>query len=97
MLGSESADPNAVFNGLSSPRGGADATQATLATAVTDETLLSTREAAAFLGVRPRTLEHWRLVGGGPPFVRVGRRLVRYRLGALRAFLGEPLLNTALG
>ena len=41
--------------------------------------LRSTRQVAEFLGVSPRTLEDWRLRGGGPRFVRMGSRVVRYR------------------
>lgn len=43
--------------------------------------LLTTREAAALIHVSPRTLEGWRLRGGGPAFLRVGKRLVRYAAG----------------
>lgn len=35
--------------------------------------------AAHLLGVTPRTLQAWRLRGGGPPFVRISLRCVRYR------------------
>lgn len=34
--------------------------------------------AAEFLGVSRRTMQGWRWRGGGPPFVRVGSRAVRY-------------------
>ena len=36
--------------------------------------LLSNREAAQFLNLSPRTLEKWRVTGGGPSFKKVGRR-----------------------
>lgn len=36
-------------------------------------------EAAAFLRVSERTLERWRVEGGGPPFRRFGRRVVYAR------------------
>ncbi len=42
------------------------------------ETLLNQGQAAAILGLRPKTLEIWRHRGGGPRFVKIGR-LARYR------------------
>lgn len=50
--------------------------------------LMDTREAAAVLGVQPRTLEAWRLRGSGPRYVQVGR-LVRYRRAAIEQWLAE--------
>jgi predicted DNA-binding transcriptional regulator AlpA len=41
-------------------------------------TLLSQRQAAAFLCLSERTLERWRVSGTGPAFVKLGRR-VAYR------------------
>jgi hypothetical protein len=38
---------------------------------------LTTKEAAAILGVRPNTMAQWRCAGYGPPWYRVGP-LVRY-------------------
>lgn len=38
--------------------------------------LLSTPKAASRLGLSPRTLEKWRLLGGGPPFRKLGRRVL---------------------
>ena len=43
------------------------------------ERLLSTATAAETLGVSPSTLEGWRVRGGGPPYVKVAGRVVRYR------------------
>lgn len=40
--------------------------------------LLAEREAAEFLGVSFRTLQAWRVRGGGPRFCKIGRT-VRYR------------------
>ena len=36
---------------------------------------LSNDEAAAYLRLSPRTLEKYRVVGGGPPFRKLGRRV----------------------
>lgn len=72
-------------------------TQAVKATAARDaprmldatngEALMSTQQAAALLGLSPRTLEGYRRKGGGPSFVAVARNLVRYRPADLRAWL----------
>ena len=50
---------------------------------------LTTVEAGAFLGISPRTLEDWRLRGGGPVFRKLGRRLVRYVRDDLEAFIED--------
>lgn len=39
-------------------------------------------QAAAFLGLSPRTLERFRVEGRGPAFLKLGRRVV-YSLGDL--------------
>jgi predicted DNA-binding transcriptional regulator AlpA len=52
--------------------------------------LLSSREAASLLGVRPLTLRKWRCDGTGPRFVRLGtgrRSRAAYRLSDLEAWL----------
>lgn len=41
--------------------------------------LLTEREAAGFLGYSVRALQNWRVRGGGPLFVRVSGRSIRYR------------------
>ncbi len=43
------------------------------------DSLLVTSEAAFLMGLSHRTLEALRLRGGGPPFVKVTSRAVRYR------------------
>ena len=50
--------------------------------------LLSTKELAIFLKISPRSVEGWRLHGGGPCYSKVGR-LVRYRIGDVRTWLEE--------
>ena len=42
-------------------------------------------QAAEFLGVSVRTLQAWRVRGGGPPYVKIGRA-VRYQRRALVSF-----------
>ena len=41
--------------------------------------LIDEKDAAAFLGYSVRALQNWRVRGGGPNFVRVSKRSVRYR------------------
>ena len=45
-------------------------------------------ETASLLKSNPRTLERWRSIGTGPPFVKIGRR-VAYRLSDLQAWLAQ--------
>lgn len=48
--------------------------------------LLSTKQAAQLLGLKPNTLAKWRVAGTGPVFVTMGRA-VRYRVSDLRNFI----------
>lgn len=48
--------------------------------------LLPELPAASLLGVTPRTLQAWRHRGGGPPFVKISSRCVRYRKRDLLAW-----------
>lgn len=41
--------------------------------------LINEKEAAEFLGYTVRALQNWRIRGGGPKFVKVSARSVRYR------------------
>ncbi len=51
--------------------------------------LLDQIEAARVLGLKnPRTLAAWRLRRQGPPFHRIGKRMVRYDAAELRAWAG---------
>lgn len=51
--------------------------------------LLDERAAAATLGLTPRTLQSWRNRGGGPAFVRVSSRCIRYRVEDLEAWAAD--------
>jgi len=42
--------------------------------------LIDERQAASFLGYTVRALQNWRIRGGGPLFVKVSSRSVRYRM-----------------
>jgi predicted DNA-binding transcriptional regulator AlpA len=41
--------------------------------------LITEHEAAAFIGYTVRALQNWRVRGGGPRFVKVSSRSIRYR------------------
>ncbi|MGE0827432.1 MAG: helix-turn-helix transcriptional regulator [Candidatus Binatia bacterium] len=60
------------------------------------DALLLENQAAAFLGFSPRALQSWRQRGGGPAFVRVSARAIRYRKKDLIAWAESKLqTNTA--
>ena len=50
--------------------------------------MLTTHEAAAYLRLSESTLTKLRVAGGGPPFLKLGRR-VTYRTAVLDAWLAE--------
>lgn len=55
--------------------------------------LMSEREAAEVLQISVRTLQAWRVKGGGPRYIKIGRS-VRYRPCDLEAFV-EGNLTTS--
>lgn len=58
--------------------------------------LMTQDQAAAYLAVAPRTLEHWRLKGGGPKFVRMSGRAIRYRKADIDAWIeGRCVASTS--
>lgn len=48
--------------------------------------MLRTKQAAEYLDLRPVTLEAWRVRGGGPVFIKLGKA-VRYRREDLDAYI----------
>lgn len=54
---------------------------------------LTTREAAAYLGLAVSTLNKWRCHGGGPEFLKLGRA-VRYRQDDLDRFLEARMFRS---
>lgn len=51
--------------------------------------LLSEVEAAKLLCLSRACLRHWRAVGAGPPWKRLGEKLIRYDLAELRRWVAE--------
>ncbi|MDR3606243.1 MAG: helix-turn-helix domain-containing protein [Oligoflexia bacterium] len=58
------------------------------------DALLTEQQAAAFIGFTPRALQSWRCRGGGPVFVRVSARAIRYRLRDLMSWVEERLRSS---
>jgi excisionase family DNA binding protein len=48
--------------------------------------LINEIEASDYLGLSERTLQKWRVVGGGPRFVKISGRMIRYRRRDLNAW-----------
>ena len=55
-----------------------------------EDRLLPTPQAAEFLGVSPRSMETWRWKGGGPPYLVLGTKMIRYRVSDLLAWAEAP-------
>ena len=56
--------------------------------------LVDEQSVAGFLGLTTRTLQGWRYKGGGPQYVRISARCVRYRRLDLRDY-AEARLRTS--
>ncbi|MCC5858606.1 MAG: helix-turn-helix domain-containing protein [Ectothiorhodospiraceae bacterium] len=56
--------------------------------------LLTTAEAARYIGMSKAFLERDRWAGARIPFVRVGSRAVRYRQADLEAYLGSRVRHS---
>jgi len=59
-----------------------------------DKQLLTTAEAAHYLGMSKAFLERDRWAGARIPFVRVGNRSVRYRRADLQAYMERQLRSS---
>lgn len=58
--------------------------------------LLNEHEAARMLGFTIRALQNWRVRGGGPQFVKISKRSVRYRRRDLLAWVNKHIkVNTS--
>lgn len=53
------------------------------------EPLVTQEVLAKYLGIPETTLEQWRSRGGGPDYVKVGARHVRYRLSEVNAWMDD--------
>ncbi len=60
-----------------------------------DDALIRRRDLSKFIPIANQTWARWACEGQGPPFIKVGRRLVAYRAGDLREWLrGQARQNT---
>ena len=59
-----------------------------------DDQLLDEQCAAAFLSLSAKTLRNWRVKGGGPQYVRISRRAVRYRRKDLKLWADERIVSS---
>lgn len=59
--------------------------------------LLTTQEAADYLGVSKQFLERDRHVGARIPYIQVGARAVRYRIQDLEDYLESQLRTSTAG
>lgn len=55
---------------------------------------LNTEQAAAYTGLAEKTLEGLRCRGGGPRFVRYGRKAVRYLVSDLDAWMRSRVVSS---
>jgi len=56
--------------------------------------LIDEREAGRFLGVTPRTMQVMRQRGGGPRFIRLSSRCLRYRRTDLSKWANDRLCRS---
>lgn len=55
------------------------------------EALLNEKQTAKMLAVTPRALQAWRYRGGGPAYVRISSRVIRYRRCDLYAWIASKM------
>lgn len=58
-----------------------------------DEALIRRADLPHYIPVAAQTLARWAVEGKGPPFLKLGRRLVAYRAGDVRLWLREHQLR----
>lgn len=56
--------------------------------------LIDEKQAAEYLGYTTRALQNWRLRGGGPRFVRVSARSIRYRISDIEAWIEARIVSS---
>lgn len=59
--------------------------------------LITERDAADFLGYTMRALQNWRVRGGGPIYVKVSNRSIRYRRRDLNEWVQSKLAEHTTG
>jgi predicted DNA-binding transcriptional regulator AlpA len=51
--------------------------------------LINERALSLRTGISVRTYQKWRMTGGGPPFVKVSSRCIRYRLSDVSSWIDQ--------
>lgn len=68
----------------------------TLSAQLHDEQLLTTEQVADITGIARATFEGWRCrKNGGPPFIKMGPQIIRYRWGTLRDWMRTRTVTVA--
>lgn len=62
-----------------------------------DTFLITEAQAAQLLGIAPRTLQVWRLMGSGPTCVRISQRTIRYHKEEVLKWLNSKVQNSVGG
>jgi len=61
-----------------------------------DFPLMDCKAVANLIGLSPRTLEGFRVRGGGPKFVKISGRTIRYRMADVRTWVEQRIVaNTS--
>lgn len=61
-----------------------------------DETLIRRADLPRYLPIAAQTAARWAVEGQGPCFIKVGRRLVAYRVGDLRDWLRQNIRTNTI-
>ena len=69
-------------------------TQTLLSDRTDEDILMTPPQTAQMTGLTERGLEGMRYKGGGPPFIRISARCVRYRRGDLLAWIESRRRNS---
>ena len=62
-----------------------------------DDVLIRRADLPRYLPIASQTAARWAVEGQGPPFIKVGRRIVAYRAGDLRAWLQGQVRQNTIG
>lgn len=58
------------------------------------EQLLTPEQVSAITGLAEQTLAHYRVSGGGPAYIRISARCIRYREGDLRQWISDRYVSS---
>lgn len=57
------------------------------------ESILDEHQCADLLRIKLRTLREWRYQNSGPPFVRITKQCIRYRMKDVEKWMEERLVD----